>query len=117
MHELIELAVSLGSSRAVVIDSNKIVIENYLPNLCLETKCPNYGLSPTCPPNVEGPEWLKNFIKEISYAVLLEIETPQELMYSDKRREIGKLLHFITIQIEQTAKEKGFIKSRAFAGG
>ncbi len=117
LDELIEMAISLGSSAATIVDADKILVENYLANICLETKCPNYGLSPTCPPNVEGPEWLKEYLKKTPYAILLEIETPQDVMYSDKRTEIGKLLHFIVIQIEQAAIDAGFLNSKAFAGG
>ncbi len=117
LDELIELAISFGSSAATIVDTEKILVENYLAKICLETKCQNYGLSPTCPPNVEGPEWLKEYIKKTSHAILIEIETPLDVMYSDKRREIGKLLHFIVIQLEQAAHGAGFLNSKAFAGG
>lgn len=55
--------------------------------------------------------------KEISHAIFLKIEVPQDVMYSDKRQEIGKLLHFIVVEIEKSAHEMGLTKSKAFAGG
>lgn len=115
--ELLELAMSLGSSAVTIVDGKNIQIDNQLADLCLETKCPNYASSPTCPPHVEGPDWLKKHIRKTSQAILIEIEVPQDLMYSDKRREISKLLHFIVIQIEQAAHQKGLGQSTAFAGG
>lgn len=117
LDELIELTINLGSSAAIAVPSQEILIENHLAGLCLETRCPNYGLSPTCPPNVEGPVWLKGYLRAISHAVFLKIEVSHDILYSDRRREVGKLLHFIVIQVEEAAHKMGFAKSRAFAGG
>jgi predicted metal-binding protein len=114
---LLLLAVDLGCSAATIIDSEQIKIENSIAELCQETKCPNYASSPTCPPNVNGPDWLREYIKQIHHAILIELELPQELMYSEKRKEIAKLLHFIVIELEKTAHENGLSKSMAFAGG
>ena len=115
--ELLELAMSLGSSAAAMVDSRSIQIENHLAALCRETRCPNYGLSPTCPPHVKGPGWLKEYLPRTPHAMLIEIKVPQELMYSEQRKEIGKLLHFIVIQVEHAAREKGLAQSISFAGG
>lgn len=115
--ELLALAMSLGSSDAKLLSPEKIIIEKELANLCREARCPNYGLSPTCPPEVDGAEWLIDYLKSIAKAIVIKIETPHELMYSDKRKEITKLLHFIVIQLEKAANDQGFHKSRAFAGG
>jgi predicted metal-binding protein len=115
--ELLELAMSLGSNAVTIVDSISIQIEEQLADLCREARCPNYGLSPTCPPHIKGPVWLKKYIRKTPQAILIEIRVPQELMYSDQRKEIGKLLHFIVIQVEQTAREKGLVKSISFAGG
>lgn len=115
--ELLELAMGLGSSAATIIDGKNIQIDNKIADLCRETKCPNYRSSPTCPPHVKGPDWLKKYIHKTSQAILIEIEVPQELMYSANRNEISKLLHFIVIEVEQAAHEKGLVQSTAFAGG
>ncbi|WP_163340412.1 DUF2284 domain-containing protein [Desulfopila sp. IMCC35008] len=115
--ELLELAMDFGSSAVTILDADHIQIDNQIADLCRETKCPNYGSSPTCPPHVRGPDWLKNNIHKTSQAIMVEIEVPQEQMYSDKRKEISKLLHFIVIQIERAAHEKGLVQSTAFAGG
>lgn len=117
LDELVALAISLGSSAATVVDAENILAEDYLANLCREARCPNYGLSPTCPPHVEGPVWLRRFIKKTSFALVFEIEASQDRMYSDLRRETGQLLHFIAAQLELAAIEKGFLMARGFAGG
>lgn len=115
--ELLELAMDLGSSAATIIDSKNIQIDNQIADLCRETKCPNYRSSPTCPPHVKGPDWLKKYLHKTSQAILIEIEASQELMYSDNRKETSKLLHFIVIEVEQAAHMKGLVQSTSFAGG
>lgn len=115
--DLLELAMSLGSSAATIVNSNNILIESQLADLCLETRCPNYGSSPTCPPHIKGQDWLKEHIRKTPQALLIEIEVAQELLYSDSRKEIGKLLHFIVIQLEKAAHKKGLVHSVSFAGG
>lgn len=117
LDELAQLALGLGASGAKIIPASEIVAEDHLAALCKETRCPNYGTSPTCPPNVNGPEWFREQLKESPYALVLRLDLPDEVMYSDQRREVHKLLHFYVIQVEQAAKEMGFSKAQAFAGG
>ena len=117
LDDLVALAISLGASAAAIVDAKDILVQDDLANLCREARCPNYGLSPTCPPHVKGPEWLWNYLKQISLALVFEIEVSQDRRYPDRRRETGQLLHFIVVQLESTAKEKGFLMARGFAGG
>lgn len=114
---LAELAIGMGASDAKVLPASAVSAEDELAALCKETRCPNYGLSPTCPPNVEGPPWLREYLAGIDRVLFIKVELPADVMYSDQRREVGKLLHFIVIQVEEAAIEMGLSKSRAFAGG
>jgi len=117
LNQLVESAVNLGATAARVLPAGEVSAEDYLAALCLEAKCPNYGLSPTCPPNVDGPGWLREYLTHIRDVIFLKIDLPTEVMYSDQRREIGKLLHFIVIEVEKAAIELGLAKAMAFAGG
>ena len=117
LDELVDLAVSLGASAARVLPTDAVKAEDYLAALCQETHCPNYGLSPTCPPNVEGPAWLREYLRGVDQVLVLKMELPSDVMYSEQRREIGKLLHFIVVQVEEAAKAMGLAKARGFAGG
>jgi predicted metal-binding protein len=117
LEDLAELAVSLGASAAKVLPADAVKAEDYLAGLCLETRCPNYNLSPTCPPHVEGPAWLREFLRGIDHVLVLKLELPRDAMYSEERREIGKLLHFIVIQVEEAARAMGLAESRGLAGG
>ncbi len=117
LDSLAELAIGMGASEAKAIPSSAVSAEDHLAALCKETKCPNYGLSPTCPPSVEGPPWLREYLKGIDQVIFIKVDLPSDVMYSAQRREIGKLLHFIVIQVEEAALEMGLAKSKAFAGG
>jgi predicted metal-binding protein len=117
LKSLVELTIGMGATGVKVLPASAVLAEDHLAALCKETKCPNYDLSPTCPPNVEGPTWMREYLQEIDAAMFIKVELPPDVMYSDARREIGKLLHFIVIQVEQAAIEMGLSKSRAFAGG
>ena len=117
LEELVELAISLGCDGAVILPAEEIVVDSTLAALCFEPRCQNYGNSPTCPPHVEGPEWISGYLSEMSHAVFLKIEPGDEILYSDQRREVGKLLHFLVIQVEKAARDMGLEKSRGFAGG
>ena len=117
LDELVQLAISLGCDGAVIVPAEEIVVDPELAALCFEPRCQNYGSSPTCPPYVEGPEWISNYLREMSHALFLKIETEDEILYSDQRREVGKLLHFLVIQVEKAARDMGLERSRGFAGG
>jgi predicted metal-binding protein len=117
LRDLTELAVAMGSDAATLIETVNIRIDPQLAALCLETKCPNYGQSPTCPPNVEGPEWLLEYSRSTPHCIFLKIEMDENAMYSEQRDEIAKLLHFIVVEIEKEAIRKGFTQSKGFAGG
>jgi predicted metal-binding protein len=117
LNELVELAVSIGASAAQALPVSEVSADDQLAALCSETRCQNYGLSPTCPPHVEGPKWLREYLNGIDQAIFLKIDLPTEIMYSDQRREVGKLLHFIVIELEKAAIEMGLTKAMGFAGG
>lgn len=117
LETLAELAVSLGASAASLLPAGQVSAEDGLAALCRQTNCPNFGLSPTCPPNVQGPAWLRGYLQGIAWALFVKLDLPPEVMYSDQRREIGKLLHFVASEVEAAAIDMGFDKSMGLAGG
>lgn len=117
LDQLLELALALGADDAAIVPAEEILVDPKLAALCKETRCPNYGRAPTCPPYVSGPAWLLTYLQGISFALFLKIEQNREQMYSDRRLEIGKLLHFIVIEVEKAAKGLGLDKAFGFAGG
>lgn len=115
LKKLIQFAYLRGASNAEVISSDDISAEDNLANFCRE--CENYGLGPSCPPHVSGPAGFRELQKNMRYAIVVRIDIPSAVMFSDERREIMRLLHEIVAGIEQKALEMGYSNSKSFAGG
>lgn len=115
--QLMGLAFALGASDAQIISSADIIVENYLADFCKTPQCKNYGLSPSCPPHVGGPQAFRDLQKKIPYSVIVRIVVPSAALFSDEKREIMQLLHEIVAGIENKAFAMGYAQSKAFAGG
>lgn len=116
--DLTQKAMKLGASACAVITSKEIEVKNSLASLCNgEYTCPNYGLSASCPPNVEGPAEFRKWQAQSRYAIVVKIELPTSVMFSDERKGVMRLLHEIVSTVELNARDTAFEKSRAFAGG
>ncbi len=118
LEKLVRSAICLGASDAEIISSADISVENDLPNFCNgDPGCENYGLSPSCPPHVPGPSAFREWQKKSEYSVVVRIDIPSSIMFSDERREVMQLLHEIVSGVEHKAVEMGRVGSKAFAGG
>ena len=117
LEKLIQLARKLGASDAKAISTTEISVEDGLANLCREPGCENYGMSASCPPHVAGPDGFRKLLNEFDHAVFFKIDVPSEILMSDERRDIFRLLHEIAAGIEQAAIKMGFHDSSAYAGG
>jgi len=117
LKELVQLSARLGASDAAVIFTNSISAEDDLANLCREPQCENYGLSASCPPHVSGPSAFRKLLNNYKHAIVIKIDVPSEILLSNQRSEIFRLLHGIVAAIEQSAVENGFSDSKAYAGG
>lgn len=115
---LTEKALKLGASTCVAMESKVIQVKDDLAALCNgEYTCPNYGLGASCPPNVEGPAEFRKWQAQSQYSIIVKIELPSSIMFSNERKGVMRLLHQIVAGVEQKAIETGFEKSKAFAGG
>jgi len=117
LNRLTQRACQLGASDAGAISTTEISVEEDLANLCREPGCENYGLSASCPPYVAGPDGFRKLLNTFKYAVVFKIDVPSEILFSDERRDIFRLLHEIAASIEQSAIEIGCHDSKAYAGG
>jgi len=118
LDDLISVAIRLGASDAAAISSADIPIENDLANLCNgNPPCENYGLSPSCPPHVSGPNGFQKLKKQSTHSIVVRLDAPTEVMFSSERREIMQLLHQIVSGVEQAAAARGYKGSKGFAGG
>ncbi len=117
LRELVESARRFGASDATAVSITDISVEDALANLCREPQCENYGLSAGCPPNVSGPSGFRELLKTVEHVVVFKIDVPSEILLSNERRDIFRLLHEVAAAIEQAAIDRGYPNSKAFAGG
>ena len=115
--QLTGLAFTLGAGDAKIISSAHILVENHLADFCKPPQCKNYGLSPSCPPHVGGPQAFRELQKRLPYSVIVRLVVPSAALFSDEKREIMQLLHEIVAGIENKAVKMKYTQSKAFAGG
>ena len=115
--ELQELAMVLGASDVAIRSTRDILVEEKLVSFCKDPRCPNYGLSLSCPPHVAGPDGFRKLLEKRSHVLVVRLVVPSTVLFSDERRELMAFLHGLVAQVEAAAIQKGFTKSRAFAGG
>jgi predicted metal-binding protein len=116
-NDLTQLALRLGASEVGIINASQVPVEDHLANVCREIRCEAYGLSPSCPPHVSGPSGFRELIKKMRYGVVVRIDIPSSVMFSNERREVMGLLHEIVAGVEQKAVHMGYSGSKSFAGG
>ena len=106
-----------GVSVANIISVEDIVCEQRFADMCRQPRCENYGLSPSCPPHVAGPEAFKKWLADYEKAIFFRIDVPFDILFSSERRDCFQLLHEIAAGTELAGIDLGFRKSRAYAGG
>jgi predicted metal-binding protein len=117
LESLIQVAQQYGASDAKAISTADVAVDKSLTNFCKDSRCENYGLSINCPPHVSGPAGFKELLKDYKQAVVFKIDVPTETLLSKESLEVFRSLHKIASIIEKAALEKGYIRSKAFAGG
>jgi predicted metal-binding protein len=115
--ELEQLAMSLGATNVAIRSTTDIKVEEQLVSFCKDPRCSNYGLSPSCPPHVSGPDGFRTLLNNRSHVLVIRIVAPSSVLFSDERREFMAFLHELVATVELAAIEKGYTKSKAFAGG
>jgi predicted metal-binding protein len=117
LESLIQVAQQNGASDAKAVSTTDVTVDKSLTNFCKDSRCENYGLSINCPPHVSGPAGFKELLKDYEQAVVFKIDVPTEILLSKESLEVFRSLHKIASIIEKSAVEKGYLRSKAFAGG
>ncbi|MBU1172725.1 MAG: DUF2284 domain-containing protein [Proteobacteria bacterium] len=114
----IRTAINLGATEAVIIPSSQIMVEDYLAELCNgKPVCPNYGLSPSCPPHVPGPSAFRLWQNKSPWCVVIRMDFPPVGPLTQDHRDLGHLLHEIVSGVEHDAVIRGYTHAKSFAGG
>jgi predicted metal-binding protein len=117
LEQLVQMAISMGASDAKAIASSDISVQDHLAKMCVEPRCANYGLSPSCPPHVAGPSGFRQLQERLQHAIVVRLVVPSSVLLSSDGLEWGRFLHELVASVEQEAVRMGYSDSRAFAGG
>ena len=115
--KIVDEALAAGATGARFFDPRRLVVEERLAGYCREPRCPNYGISPSCPPHVQGPAAMRQWRDAAEYGLAITIEAPIDVLHSSQRFEIMFVLHEIVAAAERQAMAAGYSGSMGFAGG
>ncbi len=79
-----ELAVGLGATRARVVATRDIPVDDRVTMKCQIPLCFGYGAGANCPPNTLKPADLRNLLEKYEWAVLFVKEIPSGVVVRDK---------------------------------
>jgi predicted metal-binding protein len=116
MERLVAKALELGAADPRLIPVEMVPVEDDIVELCLPPQCDGYDMCANCPPHVMSPSEFREVLKGYESALVFKIEAPMELLLSDERDHVGRLVQETAAKLERFAVESGFGGSRALAG-
>jgi predicted metal-binding protein len=117
LDRLVRYACEQGAGSAAIVSTTDIVVDEKLAAFCRAPACDAYGRAASCPPHVGGPTEFRKRLQVFDWAIFLKIDVPTEILLSEERLHIYKLLHEIVAGVQKAAVEQGCPEARAFAGG
>ncbi len=115
--QLVQRALENGATHAALLSPDAVEVEGRLAAFCRDPRCPFFGQSMSCPPNVSGPATFREKLTQTQYALVLRLEVDTASLIGEERQEVFKVLQQIVSETEFAAKSYGFINSEGFAGG
>lgn len=107
-----EKARSLGVSKAEIIETKNVVVENWVRLKC-QYGCDGYGECLTCPPYSPSPDYIRKMISEYSRGLLMQIEN----ISSVNRPRLSPKLREIVAHLEREIFLDGYHKAFGLAAG
>ena len=114
---LIDRAIALGAHDAGILPAGDLVIEDRFAAMCSDPRCPGYGQSMSCPPNVMEPGPFREKVREYRRVLVFKFDIPTEILLSSDRHGVYRLLHETAAALEREALAAGCESAFAMAGG
>lgn len=115
---LIDLALSLGATAAVIFPAASLVVEERFAALCAQPhRCPSYGLAPGCPPHALSPSLFREQLTQYRHILVFKIDVPATDLQGERRLPVARSIHRIAAGLELAARVQGFPKARGLAAG
>jgi predicted metal-binding protein len=117
-----EKAIELGASKAKIIKTDEIPIDERVILKCQVPRCFGYGTSAHCPPNTLKPPDLRKYLVNYKWAIFFIIDVPSEVIVRDKatikeRVAVYQKVYKIVSEIESAAFYDGYYLAFGFAAG
>jgi len=114
---LLKLTLSLGATDVKTISPSDLSVESEIVDMCRGQKCDGYGLTVNCPPYTMKPSTFKEYIRRHIIALVFKFDVPAEVLLTDKRHDIARIVHETASAIEQKAVKIGYKESMGLAAG
>ena len=117
-----DLALKLGATRAKIVKSEDIPVDERVTLKCQIPRCFGYGVSAHCPPNTMKPAELHDLLQKYRWAVFFIKEVPPEVIVRDKatikeRVAAYQEVYKIVNELESAAFYDGHYLAFGFAAG
>jgi predicted metal-binding protein len=117
-----EKAIELGASKAKVIPTEEIPVDERVTLKCQVPRCFGYGVCAHCPPNALKPSELEMHLKKYKWAIFFTIDFPSEVLVRDKatikeRVAAYEKVYKIVSEVESAAFFDGYYLAFGFAAG
>lgn len=128
---LVEVALRRGATRAKVISTKDIFVDERVRLKCLVPRCENYGHHLMCPPNTLDVAEFRKIVKAYSYALLVQVDAPYDSS-DQKGTSLGRraregrtggpgkkqerILHDIVNEMERYAFKEGYYLAAGLVG-
>lgn len=117
LDSIVSRAQRQGVSDVRIVSPDMIPVDSRFVAYCREPRCPGFGMSMSCPPNVEGPDWFREFKSGFDAVLVFKFDVPSRVLLSEERHGITRLIHETAAGIEIAARQARLSRSRGFAGG
>jgi len=118
INALIERALALGATAAVIMPARSLVVEDRFAEMCAAPqRCPSYGLAPGCPPHAILPSVFREQLQQYRSILVFKIDAPISALMGPERVGIARRIHRIAAALEQEALHLGVVRARGLAAG
>jgi predicted metal-binding protein len=108
----IQKAVSMGATRAKIIDAKTVVVANWVRLKC-QYGCSGYGKRLTCPPYSPTPEYIRAMLAEYGRGLLIQMDNITPAGESRASRKLKR----IVADLEREIFLDGYYKAFGMASG
>jgi predicted metal-binding protein len=117
-----EKAVELGASRAKIITTKEILVDERVVLKCQVPRCFGYGVSANCPPHTLKPAEVRLLLKKYHWAIFFTLDVPSRIIVRDKKTIKERVSAYqsiskIVTEIESDAFYDGYYLAFGLAAG